>query len=321
MTSRLIIGMAVLAAVAVTVPAMAEEPAGDAGKVGVFERDVVEVAPGRVPISFVTVDNRLGDVRVEGHDGDGIIIHAFKRGPDNAALDRLKVSLVPDPEGPVRIGTRLASSGELAPLAAGSVRIDLVISVPRGAGVKAQVWNGRLAVASVDQGAELRANDGEIEVRNCSGRISTSIAVGKQQFAEIVGDIDAQGINGDLSLDLVRGQRLAATVHHGDVVGRKVHSRNVSIFVTQGNITFAGGLQPGGKYRLTTYRGNIEVRFANQTPVRVAARSRDGDVKLPSALRPASQDDGWVTGRMSGRGAAATMDLATAIGAVRVATF
>lgn len=286
-----------------------------------FEKDVVEVAPGPHGITHIVVDNRLGDVRVEGHDGDGVVIHAFKRGPDDAALDRLKVSLVPDPQGPVRIGTRLAVGPEFSPLPAGAVRLDLVIEAPRKATVQATVWNGRLAVVSMDNGADLQANRGDVEVKNCSGRIVTSIAVGRQQFEEVVGDIEAQGLRGDLDLQVVRGQHLDAMVHRGHVVGRKIRARNVSIRVTHGNITFTGAILDGGEYSFATYHGDVEVGFAQGPPVRVAAQSRSGDVKLPAILRPATQSDGWVTGEYHHAGAAANIHMVTAVGAIRVSTF
>ena len=67
----------------------------------VVERDVVELAPARgVSIKSIDVDNRLGDVRIEGHDRDNISILAIKRAPDMETIERLKVSLVPDPNGP-----------------------------------------------------------------------------------------------------------------------------------------------------------------------------------------------------------------------------
>jgi DUF4097 and DUF4098 domain-containing protein YvlB len=229
--------------------------------------------------------------------------------------------LIPDPQGPVRIGTRLAVSPELAPLPAGSVRIDLVIQAPRGAAVEAVVWNGQLTVVSMDNGADLHVNRGDVAVKNCSGHIVTSIAVGSQQFDEVVGDIDAQGLTGNLEMQVVRGRHLEATVHRGHVVGRQIRTRNVAIRVTDGDISFSGTLIEGGEYHFTTYHGDVEVAFTRGAPVKVAAHSRSGDVKLPSALRPASQSDGWVTGEYHHSAAPAIIQMATAIGAIRVASF
>jgi len=285
---------------------------------GVFEKGVVEVEPADVPFSFVSVDNRLGDVRIEGHDGDEVIIHTFKRGPNDAALDRLKVSLVPDPSGPMRIGTRLETGQESRPLPAGSVRIDLLIRAPRSAGVKAEVWNGKLEVANMDNGAELRANQGELAVEHCSGRIAAHTARGTQSFKEIVGDIDAQGVIGDMELRVVRGQRLDASIHEGNLVGRGIRVRQVAIGVMKGSVSFHGEVVLGGSYRIATYSGNVEVKLAKRSPVTVRARARKGEVNLPKALKPASQEDGWVTGQHRQTRSPAVMHLATNVGNIQV---
>lgn len=299
---------------------VAAEPEGDdAGSgAGVFEKGVVEVQPADVPFDLVRVENTLGDVRIEGHDGDEIIIHTFKRGPNDAALDRLKVSLVPDPAGPIRIDTRLETGKESQPLPAGSVRIDLLIRAPRTAAVEAEVWKGKLQVAHMENGAELRANQGELAVEHCSGRIVAHTARAKQVFREIVGDIDAQGIIGDMDLRVVRGQRLDAMVHEGSVIGRAIRSRQVTIGVMKGSVSFHGAVMPGGSYRVAVYSGNVEVKLLESTPLAIRARARKGVVDLPAALKPATARDGWVTGQHQSAKSPADMQLATHVGNISV---
>ena len=95
----------------VAVPAAAEP---------VVERDVVELSPAKgARIERLEIDNRLGDVRIEGHDRDSISIIAVKRAPDQETVERLKVSLIPDPNGPVSISTALLAGKESRPIAAG----------------------------------------------------------------------------------------------------------------------------------------------------------------------------------------------------------
>ena len=79
---------------------------------GVVERSRLEIAPGSAPIKQIAVENRLGDVRIEGYDGDSIQIESRKQAPDEEALDRLRVSLVPNPDGVVRIMTAADASRE-----------------------------------------------------------------------------------------------------------------------------------------------------------------------------------------------------------------
>jgi hypothetical protein len=264
---------------------------GKSGK-GVYERSRVEVAPARnVALSEVSVDNRLGDVRIEGHDGKGIIIFAYKKAPDNATLERLKVKLVPDPAGRVRIGTSLEVGRESRPIAKGSIKIDLVIRAPRSAHAKARVWNGKLAVLGMNNGAALTANHADIKVENTSGKVSTQSAAGNQEMREIVGAVDAQGMNGNLRFEIVRGSRLDAMVHRGNIEGRKIRSRRVSMRTTHGNVVLHGEAVIGSHYMIATYRGDIEVRLRGTPTFSVWARAPKGKVELPGSARPGANDN------------------------------
>lgn len=286
---------------------------------GVYERGVVEVEPSVSAIRTVHIENHLGDVRIEGHDSDRVVIHAFKRAPDDATLERLKVILVPDPNGVVRIGSRIATGAEMKRLSAGAVRIDLVVHAPRSAAVVGAVWNGALSVSGMDNGAELSANEGDIVVESSSGRIVTSSALGAQKLREIVGEVDARGMYGELDLEIVRGRRLAATMHEGRVVARRIKSRSVTVQVTRGDIVLHGEPQLGGSWSIITYRGNIEIAVARRAAMQIRARARRGTVKLPSAVQPARADSsGWIAGNHGAARNPAQIELAAHLGNIRV---
>src|SRR5207248_8777024 len=83
---------------------------------GVDERARVDVAPAGAAFKQLVIDNPLGDVRVEGYDGTAIRIETRKHAPDEDTLDRLRVSLVPNPDGTVRITTTADASRESKPV-------------------------------------------------------------------------------------------------------------------------------------------------------------------------------------------------------------
>ena len=300
--------------------AAAQEALAPSGSTdGVFERGVVEVEPGAAPIGSVVIDNRLGDVRVEGYDGKTVIIDALKRAPDDDTLERLKVSLVPDPSGAVRITTRVSTDPELRRIAAGTIRIDLVVRAPRGAAVEAMVWNGSLVVSGVDNGAQLTANEGDISVSDASGRIVTSSAMGTQRLREIVGEVDARGLYGELALEVVRGRRLAAAMHEGRIVAHKIRSNDVTIHVIRGDVSLTGVPPLRGHWSVVTYHGNIELAMTERAPVRVSARARRGTVDLPAPLHPAREDgSGWIRGHNGEAQAAGNIELAANVGNIGV---
>jgi len=314
--ARLLAGLVAV----VVAPRVAAAQAPAPAPVSSFEKSAVEVQPSHGPIHAVIIDNTYGDVRVEGHDGDTVVIHAFKKAPDDASLERLKVSLLAEPSGALHIGTRLGTGGEGTRLAAGSVRIDLVIQAPRDAAVSARVWNGSLVVAGMENGADLEANDGLIEVSHASGKIATQAAQGDQRFSEVVGDVEARAVVGNVDLDAVRGRRLDAMLRRGRVVGRRVASAEVKISVIDGDVDLQGTATVNSRWRVVTYRGNVAVKINEGVPVTIKARTRSGDVGLPAALRAAHRDDqGWTVASSQQRARTqAMLELAANIGNIAV---
>lgn len=296
--------------------------AGSARADEVFERDAVNVsAPPGVDISRVSVDNRLGDVTVRGHDHEGIVVHAFKRAPDDETLERLVVSLVPEPGGPVSIRTSLLAGLESRPIPAGAVEVDLVVLVPRSARVRAEVWNGSIEVEGVDNGAELAANEGEIDVKQVSGEVSTHIAHGPQELAEIFGAVDARGVESDLDLEEVIGSRLAASVYRGRVSARHVRVRELSVRTIHGSVRLEGTLLAGGHYRVSAYRGNLELRVRSEFGLRVMARSKSGQVRLPKVLAARRAATGAFFGAYGSGRSPAELQLTTGMGHITLAEF
>lgn len=295
----------------------------------VVQRDLVEVSPARgVTVELIDIDNRLGDVSVEGQDRDSISILAVKRAPDQNTMDQLRVSLVPDPSGPINIKTSLKAGLEGHPIPPGSVRIDLVILAPRHARVRAQVWKGQLGVKGMENGADLVTEQGDIDVTQVSGAVTTQSGHGRHRFEQVYGAVDAQAVDGDMDLDLVRGDRLAAVVHMGDVIARRIRVRDLSVRITRGSVRFEGEVLAGGRYAIASYWGNVEVKFGSRfgskaPPMRVRARTRSGGVNLPARFRH-RREGGVVTGYASasaGTGDAAEVDLRTRVGMITLAEF
>src|SRR5204863_4243245 len=97
----------------------------------VIERARLEVQPAGRSFKQITIDNPLGDVVIEGYDGTAIQIETKKSAPDDEALERLRISLVPNPDGTVRITTTADRDKENKPLGRRAVRIDLKVRAPR----------------------------------------------------------------------------------------------------------------------------------------------------------------------------------------------
>ena len=324
--------IALVAAAAMTAPAVAHADNGKgARKTGVVEQDIVRSAPddGK-EISLVDIDNRLGDVEIEGHDKNEIVIVAVKRAPDDETLERLKVTMVTHPNGQVTISTALKTgSREARPIPAGSVGVDLLVRAPRSAAVEATLWNGRIEVESVDNGADLSVNAGSIDVRHASGKIRTKSARGGQQFSELIdATIDAQSVAGDMNVDTVSGDALDASIHDGRFVGRNIRVGRATVRTTRGDITIEGEMLPTGVYKFSSVRGDIELRLSparartRTAAVKVLAYARRGTVNLPSEFRAREDvESGVVSGSYGSAKESAQVALRSRLGNITVIGF
>ncbi|MEJ7599183.1 MAG: hypothetical protein WKG01_14850 [Kofleriaceae bacterium] len=259
------------------------------------ERARLEIQPaGGRAIKQLTIDNPLGDVRVEGHDGATIQIESRKQGPDEEALDRLRISLVPNPDGTVRITTTADGGKEYKPLARGAVRIDLIIRAPRNARVEAAASSGALEVVNMDAGGDLDTASGKIDVRNVQGELSTHSVSGRTKLTQVFGSVDAQTLSSDLDLDTISGERLLATATKGKIAGRRIRSRHVELTTTDGKISFEGEAALRGRMILASMKGDIDVRLRRNGALVVRARG----VKVDLGTAVKALTDGWVESQL-----------------------
>lgn len=290
---------------------------------GVYVHDLLEaVPPTGAAITKLDVDNRLGDVRIVGHDGRGLSIFAVKHAPNASTLERLEVKLVQDPSGPVSIRTQLAPSREARAIAAGSARIDLVVRVPRDASVSASVWNGKLRIKGLDNGARADSNQGAIRLETISGVVVAASATGSQSFHEIYGDLQARLLEGHVDVDLVRGDRMSASVKTGSVVARRVKVRKMVVRVIKGDIQVNAELVPGGRYVIAARDGDVTVRVSGKrVRTEVKARADGGELSLPERLVPPSGDASDVVGYLGSGRSLAHLELRSRTGNIILAQF
>jgi len=263
-------------------PALADPP-------GASEHARLELAPAGHAFKQLQIENPLGDVRVEGYDGTAIMIETHKQAPDDDTLERLRVSLVPNPDGSVRITTAADHTAESRPVPRSAVRIDLVIRAPRGAHVDATVAGGKLEVSNMDGGGELDSASGPLSVHNVSGELVTNTVSGPMSLAQVFGSVDAATVSADLDLDSIAGEKLIASANHGRIAGRRVRARDVELTTTDGKITLEAEASLRGHLVVSSLRGDVEVHLHRHGAVLL--RARGTKVDLGQTVRP--QPNGW----------------------------
>jgi len=296
---------------------------------GVDERARVDVAPAGHAFKQLAIDNPLGDVRIEGYDGTAIRIETRKHAPDEDTLDRLRVSLVPNPDGTVRITTTADPSRESKPVPRSSVRIDLIIRAPRGAHVDASIVAGKLEVENMDGGGELDAASGTIHVKNLSGELVTHSVSGTTSLAQVFGSVDAATVSADVDLDSINGERLvASTSTRGAIAGRRVRSRDIELTTTDGRIALEAESALHGHIMVASLRGDLDVHLHRHGAIVVRGHGVKVDLgaqvasKTSGGYAPGGQADGWVEttfGQLSTDSGPALVELRSRYGAVQFA--
>jgi hypothetical protein len=256
----------------------------------VSERATMWIEPSGHAIKRLSIENPLGDVKVEGYDGTAIHIETHKFAPDEDTLDRLRISLVPNPDGTVSIRTTADGGKEVRPVARDAVRIDLVIRAPRDARVEAAVTSGTLEVVNMDAGGDLDTGSGPISVRNVQGEVLTHSVSGKTQLAQVFGSVDAQTLGSDVDLDTIGGDRLVASAHRGRIDGRRVRARDIELTTTEGRITLEAEAALRGHLVVSSFKGDVDVQLRGHGGLLVRARGTKVDLGGPMRTQP----NGWV---------------------------
>jgi hypothetical protein len=249
---------------------------------GAREHSHLEVAPAGSDFRELIADNQLGDLKIVGYDGSALIIETDKQAPDSESLERLRVSLVPNPDGTVRLSTTAGTSVESRPVAKSALRLDLVIKVPRSVRLDARVGSGTLTVENLDAGGELDTNSGTIAARNVAGGFTATTITGAQRFSTVFGAVDSSAVNADVAFDSVVGESLVASVHHGSITARRVRSQRIGLTTTEGSISLEAESNPGGIISVNSLRGDVKVTLRRRGSVRVIASG--ATVKLPSGI-------------------------------------
>jgi hypothetical protein len=255
------------------------------------EKSSVEVRPTGKAFTQLSVDNPLGDVRIEGHDGSSIMIETHKRAPDDESLDRLRVSLVPNTDGSVRIVTA-ADKGEGGKVTRRAVAIDLVIRAPRNARIDAVVGTGTLEILNMDGGGELESASGQITVKNVQGELFANSVSGHLSLTQVFGSLDASTVSSDLDLDSIQGQKLVASADQGRIAGRRVRAREIELTTTRGNIMLEAEASLHGHVVVSSLRGDVDVKLRRQGAMLLRGRAKK--LELGSyAASMSSIPNGW----------------------------
>jgi DUF4097 and DUF4098 domain-containing protein YvlB len=180
-----------------------------------------QVLNSQIPANAtVDIENPRGDVSVAAGDGQNIQVQAHEvafadsdsgaRGIWSAEAPHLTVS-----GSAVLVKSEGNNRG----------RLNLTVTVPKGAKVTVNAGRGDVTAAGLASGITVSAPHGDMHLNSITGPVQAHFASGKRDFSahEITGDITADGNCNDLTLSEVKGR----ITTNGEIFGQ-VHMENVS---------------------------------------------------------------------------------------------
>jgi len=157
------------------------------------------------------------------------------------------------------------------------VYAEFDISFPRGmaleiTGVQLEVGiegaAGSVSASSVEGGITVSGGSGNVALNAVEGDVSLRGASGKIAINAVEGDVSVTGVNG----------AIATTAVDGNVTLTGITSDNVSVNTVDGDISYDGTIQDGGRYVLSTHDGNLNVFIPGGASARISIDTFSGDL-------------------------------------------
>jgi hypothetical protein len=244
--------------------------------------------------------NLIGEIRVEGHDGEAFGVHVAARGRDSSRdnltieveegssaevniefpLDR-ETRYVYPPMGP-RSQTRFSMSNEgegvlsflsrLFGSDSSSIRVsgkgsgmelwaDVTIRVPRGAHVVVENGVGKIFAREVEGDVSLDGSASEIEASAIRGDLSIDTGSGKVTVEEVAGDVLVDTGSGRVGLVAIEGERVDVDTGSGHVRLDSVRAASVVVDTGSGSVELRLPVDASATIRADTGSGGINVDF------------------------------------------------------------
>ncbi len=247
-----------------------------------------EVPTGANPC--LKVRNTSGEIKIESHPGNKIIIEAFKVvKADNCEkakrmADEIEV-IIQNRDSEIEIKTRYPSrrSGGLMRrlFSSGgsmSMRVDYHILVPQEIDLNILSTSGDVRISNISGRVEVNATSGDLWVKRIKGNLHLESTSGDMEIFKVEGDLVVRGTSSDLEMSAITG--------------------DVEISSTSGNTSveeIAGSVRIGktsGDVYLDRIRGNIQVSSSSgdliidQVEGGLDLETSSGDIEVKTEILP-----------------------------------
>jgi DUF4097 and DUF4098 domain-containing protein YvlB len=164
------------------------------------------------------------------------------------------------------------------------VIVDYDITVPRSMGVILEGIETEMTVEGVGGDIEIHTIEGDVTVRGAGGQVSLHTVEGDVVLEGGQGRINVDAVEGEVRITGAQGDLGIETVE-GDVSLEDVESGDVDVGTVEGTVRYAGAIRDGGRYRLSSHEGDIELAVAAELNAMVSVATFEGSFEADPSFQ------------------------------------
>jgi DUF4097 and DUF4098 domain-containing protein YvlB len=205
------------------------------------------------------LSNHAGTTHITSWDRDAVRIRA-----QHGSRDVIEIELR---------GSVLSVQGER--YRGGPSMVDYEITVPRAMAVSVDGVENEITIEGVGGDIEVGTVEGGVTIRGAGGEVSVATVEGDIVLEGGRGRIAITGVEGMVSVTGASGPVTVETVD-GDITLENVESADVDLGTVDGNVTYNGTVEDGGRYRLTSHDGDLVLGVPGGINATVSVATFDG---------------------------------------------
>lgn len=173
----------------------------------------------------------------------------------------------------------------------GDTRYEL--TVPENARVLSQSISGEISLRGIKGEATAHTVSGDIDVADMGSRLDVSTVSGSARIIGVAGRVEVNAVSGDLELARITGEIDASTVS-GEISIEGARSSYMHAESHSGDISFAGTIDPAGRYELSAHSGNIMLTLPESASGVLDLETFSGEIEsdFTMTLEPGRQRGG-----------------------------
>lgn len=239
----------------------------------------------RLSRGILNLDNISGDIVITGGSGSDVRIDAVKRvrtandAEARTLLSELRVE-VDERAGRIEVRTVYPQRVRQA-----NFEVDYTVSLPSGVDVIVKSISGDVRLTNVRSEVRAETISGDLTVAGASRVQLAKTVSGDLQITDSNGDVNAAALSGDVTIRNVKGRTLNVELVSGDAVLTDVDVERLDVGTMNGEISFSGRVQKGGRYELSSHQGDIRFTPTGTANFDFEARTFSGSIESAYTVR------------------------------------